>query len=236
MRGNQKNKNYQVKWNHEFAYVIGLLTTDGNLSKDGRHITFTSKDIQLVKTFKKYLNLTDVKIGTKTSGFTDKRYPRIQFSNTKLYKWLLKIGLMPKKSEKINKIKIPNRYFFDFLRGSFDGDGGSYIYWDPRWASSFMFYIAFSSGSLSHLEWLRSKLKSLLKINGHLKFGRRAWQLCYAKNESKILISQMYYEKNLPCLLRKYKKLNSILKTDEKEVNRTLKLNGRVMEPVDIYA
>ena len=70
MRGNQKNKNYQVKWTPEFAYAIGLLTTDGNLSKDGRHITFTSKDIQLVKTFKKYLNLTDVKIGTKTSGTT----------------------------------------------------------------------------------------------------------------------------------------------------------------------
>ena len=52
MRGNQKNKNYQIKWNPEFAYVIGLLTTDGNLSKDGRHIAFTSKDIQLVKSFK----------------------------------------------------------------------------------------------------------------------------------------------------------------------------------------
>ena len=228
MRGSQKNKNYQVKWTSEFAYVIGLLTTDGNLSKDGRHIAFTSKDIQLVKTFKKYLNLTDVKIGTKTSGTTDKRYPRIQFSNTKLYKWLLKIGLMPNKSKKINKIKIPNRYFFDFLRGSFDGDGGSYSYWDPRWTSSFMFYITFSSGSLSHLEWLRSKLKSLLKINGHLKFGRRVWQLCYAKKESKIIIPKMYHKQDLPCLERKYKKISKSLTTDFLENVRASGENGRL--------
>jgi len=111
MRGNQKNIDYQIKWTPEFAYAIGLLTTDGNLSKDGRHFDFTSDDVELVKTFKKCMNLTNVKIGTKTSGSTNKRYSRIQFSNVKLYKKLLKIGLMPNKSRNINGLKIPNRYF-----------------------------------------------------------------------------------------------------------------------------
>jgi len=132
MRGSQKNKNYKIKWFPNFFYAIGLLTTDGNLSKDGRHLGFTSKDIQLAKTFKKCLDLTNVKIGTKTSGSADKRYPRIQFSNIKLYQRLLKIGLTPNKSKTISKLKIPNKYFFDFLRGHFDGDGSCYSYWDPR--------------------------------------------------------------------------------------------------------
>lgn len=233
MRGSQKNKDYKIKWVPEFAYAIGLLTADGNLSKDGRHLEFTSNDIQLVKTFKKCMNLIDVKIGTKTSGFTDRRYPRIQFSNARLYKWLLKIGLMPNKSKTVSKLKIPDKYFFDFLRGYFDGDGSSYSYWDPRWASSFMFYTVFSSGSLCYLGWLKAKLKNLLKIKGHISPSRRAWQLKYAKKESRILFSKMYYKENLSCLKRKYKKLKAHLDTDNKETGRSLKLHERVLELAD---
>ena len=62
------------------------------------------------------------------------------------------------------------------------------------------------------------------------------YQIKYAKTESKKLVSKMYHKNNLPCLKRKYKKLIKILKIDNKETNRTLKLNGRVMELVDIYA
>ena len=41
----------KIKWSPKFAYAIGLIATDGNLSIDGRHIIFTSKDLQLVKLF-----------------------------------------------------------------------------------------------------------------------------------------------------------------------------------------
>jgi len=30
-------------WSADFAYAVGLLTTDGSLSIDGRHINLTSK-------------------------------------------------------------------------------------------------------------------------------------------------------------------------------------------------
>lgn len=112
MRGSQKNKDYKIKWAPEFAYSIGLLTTDGNLSKDGRHIEFTSKDLELIKFIRKYLNLKDVKIGKKKNGYSNRKYFHIQFSNVRLYNWLLKIGLMPNKSKSIKELKIPNKYFF----------------------------------------------------------------------------------------------------------------------------
>ena len=35
-----------MKWTSELAYAVGLLTTDGSLSKDGRHIDLTSKDVE----------------------------------------------------------------------------------------------------------------------------------------------------------------------------------------------
>jgi hypothetical protein len=47
----QLKNNPKIKWNSEISYGIGLIATDGSLSKDGRHITFTSKDQQLAELF-----------------------------------------------------------------------------------------------------------------------------------------------------------------------------------------
>src|SRR3989344_1512456 len=133
-----KNK-VKIQWSPEFAYAIGLLTTDGNLSPDGRHIDFTSKDLEQLNNFMKCTSIK-VKIGFKISGFTGMKTTRIQFGDINFYKFLLSIGLTPRKSKTLGAIDIPNKYFFDFLRGHFDGDGSFYSYWDPRWRSSFMFY------------------------------------------------------------------------------------------------
>lgn len=206
MRGNQKNKDYLVKWTPEFAYAVGLLATDGCLSKYGRHIIFVSKDKCLVQTFKNCLDL-DCKIGSRKSGFTEKKYYHVQFSNTKLYQYLLEIGLCPNKSKTLGKLKIPNKYFLDFLRGHFDGDGTFYSYWDKRWKSSFMFYTKFLSASKNHILWLRSRLKELINVNGALDKNRVVYQLKYAKRESEKILTGIYYSKNLPCLERKYHKV-----------------------------
>ena len=218
------------KWSPELAYAIGLIATDGNLSTDGRHIEFTSKDIQLLKTFKKCLKLEN-KIGLKIGGFTGKRYPRIQFGDVIFYNWLLKIGLTPRKSKTISKLKIPNKYFFDFLRGHFDGDGSCYSYWDPRWKSSFMFYITFTSASKPHIDWLRGKIKKLAKIKGHITQdgGKNTWQLKYAKKETKVLINKFYYKGNVPCLERKRQKIITILTIDKKHSAKIP--NARVAKP-----
>ncbi len=207
----------KTAWTNNLAYIVGLLTTDGNLSKDGRHISFTSKDIQLIKTFKKCLGIKN-KIGLKTSGFSDKKYPHIQFGDITFYKWLMEIGLTPHKSKTLGELKIPDKYFFDFLRGHFDGDGCCYSYWDKRWHSSFMFYLNFISASEKHVLWLKYKIEKLLKIKVILRTEKGPiYAIRFAKTDSRILISKMYYKKNLPCLLRKYKKVNKILKIENKE-------------------
>lgn len=212
-----------IKWFPELAYVVGLIATDGSLSIDRRHIVFVSKDIQLIKTFKKILRLKN-RICLKKNGYTkEKNCYHIQFGDVILYRWLLSIGLTPNKTKTIGRLKIPNKYFFDFLRGCFDGDGSCYSYWDKRWSSSFMFYITFTAQSLSHLQWIQAQLKKFSKINGYIGKSTRTWQLKYAKKESKILIRNLYHRENLPCLKRKYKKLKNILKIDNKEVKRKLR-------------
>ena len=210
--GKPQNK-VKIKWSPEFAYAIGLLTTDGNLSKDGRHINFTSKDSELTIIFKNCLKLSN-KIGKKARDKEKiKKYFVIQFGDINFYKFLLKIGLMPNKSKNLAGIEIPDKYFFDFLRGHFDGDGTFYSYWDPRWRSSFMFYTIFISASKNHILWLQNKIFKSLNIHGHIAKSalNSCYNLRYAKTESLKLLPQMYYSKYNFRLSRKYLKIKKCL-------------------------
>src|SRR3989338_7960663 len=153
VRGARPRRKDEIKWSSDIAYAVGLITTDGCLSNDGRHIIFVSKDREQLKNLMSALKIR-VKIGNTISGYTGKPTTRIQFGDVKLYRFLLEIGLMPNKTKILTSISVTDEYFFDFLRGHFDGDGSFYSYWDPRWKSSYMFYTVFISASKNHINWL----------------------------------------------------------------------------------
>jgi len=211
------DKNFD--WTTNLAYIIGLLTTDGNLSKDGRHIIMRSSDLQLLDTFKKCLHLTNKIAQSKNDGWAKKPRYRIQFGNVQLYRWLLKIGLFPAKSYIIGPLKIANQYFSDFLRGHLDGDGSIITYKDyynvfknPAYIYTRL-YICFRSASKNHIEWLRKKTTKLYNIKGSIaeqkprrkEQSTSIWILKFAKKESIRLLHRIYYKDNLPCLKRKKK-------------------------------
>lgn len=222
-RGSKPKERVLIKWTTEFAYAIGLLTTDGSLSKDGRHINFTSKDEDQVKTFKDCLKLDNIKIGKKSSGIVkEKIYSQVQFGDVVFYQWLVNIGLSPNKSKTMGELKIPDAYFLDFLRGCFDGDGSIYSYWDPRWRSSYMFYVSFASASPKFLLWLQKKIVILVHVNGNiqkLQKESRVGQLRFAKKEAVILCRDMYHSKNIPYLKRKFAKMQKIFTIDQENKN-----------------
>ncbi len=207
----------KIKWSPNFAYAIGLLTTDGNLSPDGRHFDFTSIDLEQLENFKKCLGIKN-KIGKKRAGYSKKSVTRIQFGDVNFYRFLMGLGLTPKKSKTVDALDIPKKFFFDFLRGHFDGDGTFYSYWDPRWKSSFMFYTVFLSASKKHILWLQEKLASILKIKGHItkSVNNSVYDLKYAKKESLRLLPRIYYKPELVKLTRKYLKIKRCLRTISK--------------------
>jgi hypothetical protein len=211
MSGIKPLSKVKIQWSPEFAYAMGLLATDGCLSKDGRHIDLTSKDREQLRNFLLCLKSNN-KIGMKRSSL-GKKYLRVQLGDVNFYKFLLGIGLMPKKTKIISEVKIPNKYFFDFLRGHFDGDGTFYSYWDPRWRSSYMFYTALVSASKNHIQWFQKSIFKLLKIKGHItkSVNDSAYQLKYAKAESLKLLSKLYYDSNVICLYRKRLKIRKAL-------------------------
>ncbi len=194
-----------LAWNPRLSYAIGLITTDGNLSSDGRHIDFTSKDRELVQTFKECLSLNN-EIGRKArSTEKERRYFRVQFGNVEFYRQLLGIGLTPAKSKTLGALKIPAVYFADFLRGHLDGDGCIRSYLDPVYRNSIRLYTTFSSASPKHIYWLQRKIQGLVNIKGFIRHGKRVMSLTYAKKESISLCSYLYHSKDIPCLERKYR-------------------------------
>jgi hypothetical protein len=215
-RGPKPKYLISTDWNPNLAYAIGLLTSDGCLSCDGRHIDLTSIDKDQLQNFNKALGV-DLKIGYKNKNSKSHNIVfRVQISNVLFYDFLNTIGLTKKKSLIIKKVDLPDKYFFDFLRGLFDGDGCSYSYWDKRWKSSFMFYVGFCSGSVAFIDWLRDKIKSLIKINGHVTKTKRKnfyYQLKYSKYEAVKLVHFMYREGRAIKLNRKYLKIMATLGT-----------------------
>lgn len=213
-----KPKIREIVWSPELAYAIGLIATDGCLSSDGRHLFLVSKDIEQIRNFKKCLGLK-VKIGIHRSGANIKRtYHRVQWGDVFFYQFLLSIGLTPKKSLTLGALSIPDEYFFDFLRGSFDGDGSFYSYFDPRWRSSFMYYLNFTSASPFHVDWLRETISRLLGVKGHIsKTGGEGKNrgfianLRFAKKESLIVLRAMYLSPTQMHLSRKRLKIERAL-------------------------
>lgn len=214
-RGPKPKGKVRIVWSPNFAYAIGLLVSDGNLSPDGRHIVFTSKEAELIQLFQTALGIK-IHIGRKANSTSkEKSYFVAQFSDVLFYQFLIEIGLMPNKSKVIGSIKIPEIYFFDFLRGTFDGDGSTYSYFDPRWRSSFMFYTCFVSASSAHIIWLRDEINKRIAIRGHVSSSavRSFQQLKYAKKDSLKLLRAMYYSRSVLSLARKRLKIVKMLAT-----------------------
>jgi len=199
-------------WSPNLAYAVGLIVTDGSLSKNKKCVTFTSKDIEQISNIKIILNMK-AKIGINKNKLSE--VYRLQFSNKQFYDWLLSIGLTPNKSLTISKIKIPNKYFIDFIRGHLDGDGSITTYIDKYNATKNEKYVykrlfvRFISASQKHMFWLQQKLARVIHVDGRLHqskindVGNSMYILKFGKKESLKLLDKIYYNDNLPCLSRK---------------------------------
>jgi len=222
-RGPKPKRIIDEKWTSNLAYAVGLIATDGCLSKDGLLVDLTSKDREQLENFSKCVGVY-FNIGNKCSG-SGNNHLRIQFKNRFFYDFLLSIGLTPKKSLTMGELLIPDIFFFDFLRGCFDGDGCFYSYWDPRWRSSHMFYLEFVSASKKYIDWVRFKLNKEINVLGHIvqDGNKTTYQLKYAKKEALEIIKKMYYNPDVVCLSRKKLKIEKALKIEEKQQKKYLK-------------
>jgi len=209
-RGPRRREPATVGWTRERAYAIGLLATDGNLSRDGRHLTVTSADPDLLGVLRACLAL---QANVRQVGPQGRCY-RVQWSDRRLYAWVESIGLSPAKSRTLGALTIPDEYFADFARGCIDGDGSIVVYVDRYHSAKdarYVYerlYVTLVSASRTFVDWFRASLLRFLGIRGSIsermsRAGRPYWVLRYARRESSRLLPWIYYAPSIPCLARK---------------------------------
>lgn len=200
----RKNK-VKIEWSEGFAYSVGIIATDGNLSSDGRHINITSKDNEIIAHIATSLKI-DNKIGRKSRSHSkDKKYYFLQFGDKNFYEFLLKIGLTPAKSKTIGRLKIPKEYYFDFLRGCIDGDGSITITYHKE-SKLPQLRIRLCSASKKFLDWIKDTITLNSKISGGWIYSNKKGMhtLSYGKNDSIKILKLMYHKKVEYFLKRKY--------------------------------
>lgn len=216
-------------WSPDIAYSVGLMASDGCLSKDGRHLDLTSVDLEQLANFSSALG-REFRIGSKKNGQGRLSY-RVQFSDVGYYDFLLSTGLTPAKSKIMPALDIPLEYYADFLRGLFDGDGSTYM--DPRWKSSYMYYVQYASASRQFIDYIQSTNSQLFGVTlGSVRPDGSVYLLSYAKANALKLYKAMYYRSDALSLTRKRTKLEGFILTDQ---SVTMGQVARVVELVDTY-
>lgn len=212
-------------------YTVGLIVTDGNLSKDGRHINITSKDRRYLFSVRQALGLK-IKIGRKSRGGSKiKIYSQLQFSDVKFYTYLLGLGLTPKKSLTLNKIKVADNYFEDFLRGVIDGDGSIH-----RWINKSNGYEQWAlrvvSASEKFIYWLQKKCESQFKVIGKVYMSPKRedrnelYLLKFGKIAAKIILKKCYYNNSLSLNRKLQKSIKCLQSRNGWGKYRTMKSPG----------
>lgn len=197
---------FNTTWSPSFAYALGLMVSDGCLSKDGRHLVFTSKDIELVRTIKECLGVSVSICRKSRSTEKIKRYYYVQFGSRIYYDWLMSVGLTPAKSKTIGPVKVPDKYFADFLRGCIDGDGCISVHKHPESIHP-QLRVRLTSASKSFLTWVFYTISERFRVQGgFIRQCPRAFELTFCKSDSIIILNRIYYPGVKHYLDRKYQR------------------------------
>lgn len=203
-----KNEDFFKKWSSEMAYVLGFFAADGNMMKNkrGAHfMEFVSTDKDIVLKIKNAFN-SDNKITRRLRSNRWKPSYRLQIGSKEIFNDLLKLGMVPAKSNIIKFPYTPNKYFKDFIRGYFDGDGHvsvSEYQRNDRKSKSRTILTGFTSGSKEFLEGLKKVLTKHAVVRGGTLFHHQGYRLCFSIHDSLRLYNFMYRDSGTLYLDRK---------------------------------
>ena len=128
------NENYFEKIdNHDKAYIIGLLLSDGYVVKNysGFGMQLNEKDVSILEKIKKRLGNSCSIIDIKGRGLIkvcgrfvySKGMKRITCHNHKIANDLSNFNILKNKTNRLKIPKFAKKYYSSFFRGFIDGDG-----------------------------------------------------------------------------------------------------------------
>lgn len=147
------NENFFSSWTPEMAYVLGLLITDGCITKSGT-VSLCINDRDLLEKVKKVMGAKhNIKLSKHQKGLY-----QFYFTRVKLTKDLERLGVVPRKSLIVKFPCVPVELLPDLIRGVFDGDGS--VFFDKR-RPNFPLRSKFMSSSTDFIEGLQKSLENL---------------------------------------------------------------------------
>jgi len=207
------NDHFFSHWSPEMAYVLGLIVTDGCISKHGT-VSLCINDKNLLEKVKKAMNSSHA---IKYYGHQEGLYS-FSFSREKICYDLGRLGVFPNKSLTIRFPDVPDVFLVDFIRGVFDGDGS--VFFEKR-SPKFPIRTSFISSSESFIKTLEAKLRSLSmpkrNVYHHKTKNAISYMIRYAHKDSLKLFGLFYNGKTLKkglFLERKYSKFLSGMDRD----------------------
>ena len=122
MRKYPINLDFLNEWSCDMAYVLGFITADGCIYKEGTlAFCIDNNDIEILNFIKGKMS-PNSKIVIRKNKF-GKLEALLRIHSIKLVDILAKYHIIPNKTGKEILPKIPEEYKWDYLRGLFDGDG-----------------------------------------------------------------------------------------------------------------
>ena len=127
-RQHRVDEDFFKNWNHNMAYVLGWMFSDGSVCSDERtfEIKISFRDLEILKKIRKILSsesplrIVEQKLPSKKEY---RKYARLRINSYKMCKDLVRLGCVPKKARKFSIPPMPRCFLKHFVRGYFDGDG-----------------------------------------------------------------------------------------------------------------
>lgn len=139
------NQNFFKSWNSKMAYILGLIITDGHITKRDNALIIVQKDKKLLIEIRKIIGPTSI---LPSNGSW-----RLSYSSIIMKQDLKNLGIENKYFSLAEMSKISNIFLPHFIRGILDGDG--YVCFsrtDKKWISGFV------ASRKDFLIWLTKKI------------------------------------------------------------------------------
>ena len=206
----KKNENFFKKWSPDMAYILGFFCADGAMTINPRgshYIEFQNTEPGLLEKFASTISSAN-KVSKRRRNKNWKTSYRLQMGSKQMFKDLVNLGLRPRKADRLALPPVPKKYFKDFVRGYFDGDGTVWQgnqHKNDRKNSTHILRVRFTSASKEFLSSLAQRLKkeASLKSRISLLFYGSAHRLCYGARDSMTLYNFMYRPNDLLFFPRK---------------------------------
>ena len=233
---NFSNRKYELNENYfenidssEKAYWLGFIAADGCIYQTGSGSNVLSfnlnvKDKNHLEKFLQAIESTAIIKTIKGTGFgigTD--IASLQINSNKMVKDLNNLGVVQKKSLVLDKPNIDKKFYNDWIRGYFDGDGSITV--ELPNGNSQINFLGTKEVLTFIQETLRPEKINKLQLND---LNKNSFSLTYGGKQLILQLLNKFYKNPIVYLDRKYEK---VLKVYSRFKEQSLKLSeGELLE------